>query len=80
MYAKTRNGEENTADAYEEPASINEKSKSCFTISVYRTEQCSVCIQKRTDPGQRENKFPGSFTVKQKCPDKPAEDKEEQAA
>ena len=77
---KLRDDEEDAADAYQKPACIDEKSGSCPAISVDRAEQRAVCIQKRADPCQCDDKTAGSTAVKQECSDEAAEDQKEETA
>ena len=80
LYTKIRDDEEDAADAYKEPTRVDEECKSCLAISIDRAEQRGICIQKWTDPGQRDNKSAGSIAVKQECSDEPAENQKEETA
>lgn len=77
---KSGDGEEYSCDPDQQSEEIDEKGIRCFPEPVYRAEHCSVCIQKRADPGERYDKAAGGLAVEKKTADKRSEQKEKETA
>ena len=80
MHTEYGNGGKNAQDPDAKPENIDHKCPESFPQPVDRTHQRRVGVKKRADPGKGDNEFSGSFTVKQKCPDKRSENQKKQAA
>ena len=69
-----------TGNPYAQTQRVNQEGGAGFSEAVNGTEQCGICIEKRADPGQRQDKFSCGRTVKQQVPEIRAGKQKEQAA
>ena len=71
---KSWNCERNTCDADGKADHVNGKRSRSFSKAVQDTDQRTVYIEERTDPGQSDHKISCQITGEQKMPDHPSED------
>ena len=69
-----------TGNPYAQTQRVNQEGGAGFSEAVNGTDQCGICIEKRADPGQRQDKFSCGRTVKQKISKERAGNQEEQTA